>query len=87
VIQSLTAAPPKFEVWPVNMVVVDLFLSIASQWQVTGLADGRLHWIGLNYEGVRAGLGMSGQVLSPGEWAGVQVMERAAAAALNGVRG
>lgn len=84
---SLSAAGPRpFEVWPVNMPVVDLWQTISTQWRTASLADGRLHWIGLDYGSVRAGFDFAGQVVDPNQWAGIQVMERAAAAALNGVR-
>ena len=69
------------------MPVVDLWLTISTQWLTESLVDGRLHFIGLNYGGVRAGLDMAGRAVSPGEWAGIQVMERTASAALNGVGG
>jgi hypothetical protein len=81
------AEPHRFEVWPANMPVVDTFLMIATQWRTAPLADGRVHWLGLDYGAVRAGFDMAGAVISPVVWAGVQVMERAASAALNGVRG
>lgn len=76
-----------FEVWPVNMIVVDAWLGIASQWRTSMLADGRMHWHGLDYSAVRAGWEMANVTVSSDTWAGVQVMERAAAAALNGYRG
>jgi hypothetical protein len=69
------------------MPVIDLFLTISSQWRTAPLADGRVHWVGLDYAAVRVGLDLAGQAVDAGLWAGIQVMERAAAAALNGVRG
>lgn len=51
------------------------------------LADGRQHWQGLDYAAARAGLELEGIAVRPHDWAGVRVMERAAASALNGFRG
>lgn len=88
IIAQLNAADPSvFEVWPANMPVVDTWLSIATQWRTTPLADGRVHWLGLDYAAVRAGFDMAGLTVGTAIWSGVQVMERAAAAALNGVAG
>lgn len=69
------------------MPIVDAFLAIASQWRTAALVDGRVHWFGLDYSAVRAGYEMAGLTIAPRVWAGVQVMERAASAAMNGVRG
>jgi hypothetical protein len=79
--------PARFAVWAENMAITDAFLSVASQWRAVPLADGRVLWQGLDYSGVRAGLKAAAIALDPRQWAGLQVMERAAAAALNGVRG
>jgi hypothetical protein len=88
VIAELMAAKPQgFEVWPANMTVVDTWLAISSQWRTAPLADGRVHWLGLDYSAVRAGLDMAGLTVTPSDWASVQVMEREASAALNGLRG
>tara|TARA_R110000868_G_scaffold230335_8_gene483498 strand:+ start:565 stop:765 length:201 start_codon:yes stop_codon:yes gene_type:complete len=65
---------------------VDAFIAVATQWNTTALASGKVHWHGLNYAGARAGLKQAKIRLTPDQWSGVQVMERAAAAALNGVR-
>lgn len=86
--EQLAATEPQgFEVWPDNMSIVHLFLTIATQWRVASLTDGRLHWLGLDYAAARAGLDLAGATASAAQWAGVQVMERAAAAALNGFAG
>lgn len=69
------------------MPIVDLWLEVASQWRSAPLADGRMHWIGLDYGAVKAGLELGGTAADPATWQGVRVMERAAAAALNGVAG
>lgn len=76
--------PKGFEVWPDNMAIVDLWLAIASQWRTAPLADGRVHWIGLDYGAVRAGFELAAAIVTAALWAGVRDMERAAAAALNG---
>lgn len=84
---TLDRERPKFEVFSVNMAVVDLWLVISTQWRTAPLADGRVHWLGLDYAAVRAGLELAGRAIAAAEWAGVQLMERAAAEALNGIRG
>ena len=66
------------------MPIVDAFVAVATQWRSTALADGRVHFHGLDYAGVRPGLELAGLNLSPGEWRGLRTMERAAARALNG---
>lgn len=87
-VEQLAAVKPQgFEVWPQNMSIVTLFLAIATQWDTVALGDGRLHWLGLDYARARAGFALAGMTVDPDEWAGVQVMERAAAAAMNGFAG
>lgn len=76
-----------FEVWPINMPVVDAFLTIASQWRASALGDGRMLWHGLDYSGVGQGLDRAGITLTPAQWLGLGVMERAAAHTLNGGSG
>lgn len=74
-------------VWPMNRATVDAFLVAASQWR-TGVATtgGRLAtlWIGLDYAGLAVALAAHGVELTGERLAGIQVMERAARAALNG---
>lgn len=80
-LQGADAAAAKgFEVWPVNMAIVDAFCGVATQWRTLALTDGRVLWLGLDYTAVRARLG----VLTPRLWRGLGVMERAGADALNG---
>ena len=79
--------PELCEVWPENWAAVEAWLVVASQWRATPLADGRVHWHGLDYTGVRAGLELAGIALAPDDWLRLRVMEQAAAAALNGTRG
>jgi hypothetical protein len=69
------------------MAAVDAWSVIASQWRTVPLADGRVHWLGLDYTAVRAGLEMASVTVATEVWAMVRVMERAASAALNGVAG
>jgi hypothetical protein len=88
VMDELAAAEPQgFEVWPGNAVVTDTWLSISTQWRTEALADGRVHWLGLDYSAVRAGLDLAGLTVEPRNWALLQTMERTASAALNGVKG
>lgn len=75
-----------FRVWPGNMEIVHAFIAVASQWRAIVFPNGKVHWQGLDYAGVRAGLAGARLRLSANQWAGLQIMERAAAAALNGYR-
>lgn len=74
-------------VWPANRDTVDAFLVAASQWR-TGIATmgGGLAtlWVGLDYAGLAVALAAHGIELTGERLAGIQVMERAARAALNG---
>lgn len=63
---------------------MDAFLAVATQWDAMSLASGKVHWHGLDYSRVQAGLTMAGIALSPADWSRVQIMEREATAALNG---
>lgn len=85
VAELIAAEPEGFQVWPVNMPVVRAWNAIDTQWRTETLADGRVHWIGLDYAAVRAGYDMGGLRIEPRIWAGVQLMERAASVVLNGV--
>lgn len=76
-----------FPLWPDNKPIVDAFIAVATQWRVTPLASGQAYWQGLDYVAVRAGLDMAGIALTPPQWFGVQQMERAASAVLNGFKG
>lgn len=66
------------------MPIIDAWRAIASQWRAVGLADGRVHWLGLDYAGAQVGLQLAELVVTPAIWAGVRVMESAAKAVLNG---
>lgn len=73
------------EIWPENEAVFGAFLSVATQWRAVALADGKVHWLGLDYAAARAGLGAEGMDVTPELWRGLCVIERAARSALNGV--
>lgn len=84
-LDELAASQPKgFEVWPVNMPVVDAWFMIATQWNAEAMPDGGVHWIGLNYGGVTAGFHLAQYVPTADIWSGLQIMERIATRALNG---
>ena len=44
---------------------------------------GRVHFLGLDYHGVKAGFELAGIALTPGLWSDVQLIEAGAIAALN----
>ena len=75
-------------VWQDNVATVEAFLAASTQWRTEsiagGMGPGRLIFIGLDYAGARAGIEAAGIALTPELWDGVQVMEAAARAALNG---
>lgn len=73
-------------IWPENWPVVAAFAQVCSQWHVVGLssmAGSRLHYIGLDYAGVRAGLICSGTSITPELWDGIKTMEAAMRVELN----
>lgn len=69
------------------MPIIHAFLAVASQWDIVSLGTGRVYWQGLDYARVSAGLERAHILLSPAQWSGLRVMERAAASVLNGYRG
>lgn len=73
------------EIWPENEAVFGAFLSVSTQWRAVALADGRVHWLGLDYAGARAGLDAEGVTVTPELWRGLCVIEHAARSAFNGV--
>jgi len=80
-------ARASFGVWPDNWPVAAAFVAVQTQWRTGLVATGRgfrTAVLGLDYAGALAGLRAAGIEVSPELWAGLQVMERAAAAALNG---
>jgi hypothetical protein len=82
-------------VWPANLDAVRAFLAADTQWRTVslpgsspgtfGLGPSRLHVLGLDYAGARAGIEAAGIPLNPEVWEGVRVMEAAARDALNQV--
>jgi len=86
-IEKLDRKEAGFPVWPENKMTVDAFIAVSSQWRMVPLISGRVHWQGLDYTAVDAGLTRCGIALSPAQWVGLQIMERAAASVLNGYRG
>lgn len=71
------------EIWPENWDIVTAFSAISTQWRITSLAGGRIHYSGLDYSAAKAGLELAGTHLSVDLWSGIRIMERAAMAALN----
>lgn len=68
------------------MAVVDAWLVVCSQWRTTAMANGQVLWHGLDYGSAGRGLDDAGVHLTPTQWSGLRLMERGAAAALNGQR-
>lgn len=78
----LSAPDDEDGVWPAHIEAVRAFLAVADQWRViTGESGG--YWMGLDYGAVRAGLDLAGIVLTPAQWADVQMIEAGAKAARN----
>jgi hypothetical protein len=73
-----------FEVWRVNWPIVDAFLAVATQWRQLALVDGRVLWAGLDYTAADVALRRAEIAITADQWRGLQLMEREAAAALNG---
>lgn len=69
-------------VWPDNWPIVTAFLWVDTQWRVSGGPHGRIV-VGLDYASVRAGLASVRLRITPELWAGLQVIEAEAIAALN----
>lgn len=86
-IADLTVKEPGFPVWPHNMSIVIAFLAVSTQWHLVALGTGGVYWQGLDYARVTAGLDRAGIALTPEQWSGLRLMERAAAAERNGYRG
>lgn len=70
---------PTYEVWPENIEVVNLFCSVASQWDFV-LEMGTVLHRGLNYSKVKSALELMGikRKRWPALFHGLQVMEQAA---------
>lgn len=69
------------------MSIVHAFCSVSSQWRTITFASGHICWQGLDYAGARAGLLSADIAITETLWAGLQIMEREATAALNGNMG
>lgn len=74
-------------VWPSHAAAFRAFLAVASQWRtalMTSAEGFRTRVVGLDYGGAKVALDALGIAVTPALWSAVQVMEQAAAAALNG---
>lgn len=72
-------APQSGGVWPDNAPAVTAFLRVARQWRV--YPNGRVG--GLDYTAAEAGLRLAGITVDPDLWAGIQLVESGAVAAMN----
>jgi hypothetical protein len=68
-------------IWPENVPAVVAFLAVQTQWRVAAGAA-RLHYIGLDYAGVAAGLTAANINVTPELWADIRLIEMGARAAL-----
>lgn len=71
-------------IWRENWSIVTAFAAISTQWIIVPMFGAPPHYAGLNYAGVAAGLAGHGFEQTPELWAGIQIMEHAMRAALNG---
>lgn len=69
------------------MVITDAWLAVCTQWNTVSMANGQVLWHGLRYGDAGESLDRAGITLTPEQWANLRMMERVAAAALNGNRG
>lgn len=74
------------EIWPEHLDAAIAFLTVQSQWRTAIGPTGRLHYFGLDYAGVSAGLVGAGIDATPELWAQLRIMEGAARSALNNMR-
>ena len=72
--------------WRENVPVVEAFLCASTQWR-TQVLGRRLLYLGLDYEGARAGMEAAGMTITPDLWMGVQAMEAEACSTLNAAKG
>jgi hypothetical protein len=70
-------------VWPENRQAVEAFLACQTQWRVLA-GFKQVLFIGLDYAGARAALDALAIAITPDLWRDLQIMEAAAAHALNG---
>lgn len=78
--------PQGFAVWPENMAIVDAWMIVNTQWNALSLPNGQVLWLGLRYGDVKVSLGEAHIALTPEQWSRLRLMERVAAATLNGKR-
>ncbi len=76
--------PEGFKVWPDNMIVVDAFMVVSTQWRTVAMPTGQVIYQGLDYAAVKVGLDGADIALTAAQWSNLRMMERAAAAAMNG---
>ncbi|WP_323780162.1 DUF1799 domain-containing protein [Thalassovita sp.] len=82
-------SPPEEEgVWAEHVPAAEAFLASATQWRTQTRGGGpyssaRMVFLGLDYSGVDVSLRRVGLELSPKSWSDLQIIELAAAAALN----
>ena len=67
--------------WECHATALHAFVAVDGQWRV--VHGERPLIVGLDYTAVKAGLELAGMVLTPAEWADVQVIEKGALEALN----
>jgi hypothetical protein len=72
------------KVWEDHVPALEAFLSVSTQWQLTGLADGKIFAAGLDYGGVKKGLKMAGIKMTRRLWAELRMIEFGARRAMNG---
>jgi hypothetical protein len=81
---------PGGALWPENVPGVQAFLAASTQWRtapISGLAGGRVFWVGLDYAAARVAIEMHGLKLDARLMTDLQVMELAARSVLNGAEG
>lgn len=80
----VSASADAFEVWPENIRIVNVFLSVDTQWRVIAGLGGMVYQ-GLEMRSVQSALEMT--LVKRGDWptffAGIRVMELAALPVLN----
>lgn len=71
-------------VWEENVPALLAYLEVSTQWRIVSLAEGGLHAVGLDYQGVKVGLELAGTEITPALWSDLQMVEIGARAAMNG---
>lgn len=80
---ALLTANDTTGIWESNVQAVHAFLTIDSQFRMTGLARGGVLVQGLDYSGARAGLELAGVAATPDLWSDIQMIEAGAVGELN----